>query len=75
MGKRKMTKEQTMIYNILHRKLKIKQYKPDYKPGLNSGAPERLAVPAPLVTPVMLLLNDMNIIWYGNSVEHQYITA
>jgi hypothetical protein len=49
MLKRKMTKEQTMIYNILHRKLKIKQYKPDYKPGLNSGAPERLAVPAPLV--------------------------
>jgi hypothetical protein len=62
MGKRKMTKEQTMIYNILHRKLKIKQHKPDYKPGLNSDAPERLAVPAPQVTPVMLLLNDMNII-------------
>jgi len=33
---------------------------------LKKGAPEGLAVPAPLVTPVMLLLN---IIWYGNPVH------
>ena len=30
---------------------------------MNSGAPEELAVPAPLVTPVVLLLNDTKIIW------------
>ena len=32
------------------------------KPRVNSGAPEGLAVSAPLVTPVVLLLNDTNII-------------
>jgi hypothetical protein len=32
----------------------------------------RIAVPAPLVTPVVLLLNDTNIFWYGNRVEHLY---
>jgi len=30
---------------------------------MNSGAPERLAVPAPHVTPVVLLLKDTNLIW------------
>ena len=32
------------------------------KTGVNPGAPERLAVPVPRVIPVMLLLNDTNII-------------
>jgi len=32
------------------------------KPAVNSGALEWLAVPAPLVTPVVLLLTDTNII-------------
>jgi hypothetical protein len=32
------------------------------KPGLNSEAPEGLAVPAPHVTPVVLFSNDTNII-------------
>jgi len=36
------------------------------KPGVNSCAPEGLAVPAPHATPVVLLLNDTNIIWYEN---------
>ena len=36
------------------------------KKGVNSGAPERLAVPAPLVTHVMLLLN---IVWYRYPVH------
>jgi hypothetical protein len=31
-------------------------------PGVNSCAPEGLAVLAPHVTPVVLLFNDMNII-------------
>ena len=35
------------------------------KPGMNSSAPEMLGVLAPLVTPVVLLLKDTNIIWHG----------
>ena len=34
------------------------------KTEVNSVASEGLAVPAPQVTPVVLLLNDKNIIWY-----------
>ena len=44
--------------NTLQRKLQIEQHEPV------------LAVLTPLVTPVVLLLN--NIIWYRNRVEHQY---
>jgi len=53
-----------MIYKAPppHRKLKIGQPVPHYKPGLKAGAPEGLAVPAPYVTPVVFLLNDTNII-------------
>jgi len=36
------------------------------------GAPEWLAVPAPHVTPIVLLLNDTNLIWYGNGVGNHY---
>jgi hypothetical protein len=32
------------------------------KVGVNSSSPEGLAIPAPLVTPVVLLLNDTNVI-------------
>ena len=35
---------------------------------MNSGAPKRLAVPVLHVTPVVLLLNGTNIIWYENHV-------
>ena len=39
-----------------HRKLKIEKHEPHYKPGgVNLGAPEGYAVPAPLVVPVVLL--------------------
>jgi hypothetical protein len=31
-----------------------------------------LPIQAPLLTPVVLLLNDMNIIWQGNCVGQQY---
>jgi hypothetical protein len=48
MVKRKKTKEQTMIYKTLHRKLKIQQHEA-IKTGVNSGAPEGLSVPAPNV--------------------------
>jgi len=36
------------------------------------SAPEELTVPASLVTPVVLLLNDTNIIWYRNRFGHKY---
>jgi hypothetical protein len=49
-----MTKGQTMMYKTLHRKLKIKQHEPYYNPVVNSGAPEGLAVPVPIVTPFVL---------------------
>ena len=41
------TKRQIMIYNTLPRKLKMEQH----KPGVNSCAPKRYAVPAPHVVP------------------------
>jgi hypothetical protein len=34
--------------------------------GVNSCAPEGQTVPAPIVSPVVLLLKDTNILWYGN---------
>ena len=43
-------------------KLKIEQHEPRQKPGVHSCAPEGLAVPTPHVTPVMVLLNDTNIV-------------
>ena len=50
-----------MIYKTLHRKLNIEQHEPHLKLGMNSGALERLAIPVPIVTLVVLLLNDTNI--------------
>ena len=41
-------------------------------PGLNSCTSEGHTVPATPVALVVLLLKDMNIIWYGNLVGHQY---
>jgi hypothetical protein len=43
-----------MIYKALHRKLKIDQHEPNKKSGVISGAPERQAVLAPPVTPIVL---------------------
>ena len=60
MAKRKRTKGQTMIYKTLHRKPTTEQHEPNYKPGLNSGAPEGYAVPATHVEPIMLLLLQIN---------------
>jgi hypothetical protein len=37
------------------------------------GVPEGLTVSAPHVTPVIVLLNLTNIIWYRNRVGHQYV--
>ena len=40
-----------MIYETLHRKPEIEEYKPHQKPGANSGAPEGITVQAPLEAP------------------------
>jgi len=60
---------ETLIYKIVHRKLKTEQ-----NHNMNSVPRngQQSAVPVPLVTPVTLLLNDTNIILYGNRVGHQY---
>jgi len=61
-GKKKEQTFETTIYETLHIKLKIEKYKPHLKLGVKSGAPEGLVVPASLVTPVVLLINNTNII-------------
>jgi hypothetical protein len=53
----KWTKGKTTIYKALHRKLKNEQHEPNVKLVMNSGALDWVAVQAPLVTPVVLLLN------------------
>ena len=40
MAKPNRTKRQTMIYKTFHRKEKIEQHEPHYKPGVNLGAPK-----------------------------------
>jgi hypothetical protein len=62
MAKRKHTTWQTTFYKTQHRKLKIEQHVPHNKPEMNAGAPAELAVPDPLMTPVVKLLNITNII-------------
>jgi hypothetical protein len=49
------------LQNTTH-KPKHRAIRTPLKPGVNSGAPEGIAVSAPLVTPVVLLLSDTNII-------------
>ena len=53
-------KGQTTIYKTLHRKLMITQHEPHSRHGVNSDASEALVLPVPLVTPIVLLLNDTN---------------
>ena len=50
-----------MIYKTIHRKLKFEPYEPHWRPGLNLGAPEGLAIHAPQLKPVVSLLNDTSI--------------
>jgi hypothetical protein len=38
---------------------------------MNVSDPEGYGAPALLVVPFMLLLNDTNIMWYGNEVGHK----
>jgi hypothetical protein len=54
----KRTDGQTMIYNI---KLKTKQRELKKNTGVTSGVSEGFLDPCPIIAPVVLLLNDMNI--------------
>ena len=56
----------------IYKKLKFEQHELHYNPRVNRDALERLAVPAPLVTLVMLLSKDTTLVWHGNRVGHQY---
>ena len=55
-NKRKMTKEQTTIYKNCVQKNNDQATPTQLKNGMNSGDAEELAVPAPHVAPVVLLL-------------------
>ena len=60
-GQRKKDKRiNNALQNITQKKLKIEPHEPCKIPGMNTGALEGLAVPAPSETPVVL--NDTNII-------------
>jgi hypothetical protein len=54
----KRAKGQTTIY----KKLKFEQHEPHYEPGVNRDVLGRLAVPAPLLTLVVLVSNGTNLI-------------
>ena len=62
--KKQGKKRKTKIYKTLYRKLKIGQHKHHYNPEMNAGAPEgiEVLVSSPHVAPVVLLVNEANII-------------
>jgi hypothetical protein len=61
MAQRKMTKGQPMITNHYTENKRLRNMNPT-KTGVFLGAPEGLVVHAPLVTTVVSLLNNTNII-------------
>ena len=73
MAKRKSTKMKNNDLQIITGTQKTKDWKKPTKSGVNPGAPEVKAVPAPLVAPFVLLLTHTNIMWYDNHAEHQYM--
>ena len=60
-----------MVNNTLHRKIKLSNTNLT-KNRVNTDGLKELVGPAPQETPVVLLLNHMIIIRYGNRVEHKY---
>jgi hypothetical protein len=71
-GHKKKDKRTNNDLQSIHIKLKIEQHEHHLNPVVNAGGLEGLEVPAPHLTPVVLLSYDTNIIWYGNRVGHQY---
>jgi hypothetical protein len=55
-AKTKRTTGQTIIYKILHRKLRSEQEERNSKTWVNTGAPKGYAVPAQHVTPIVIFI-------------------
>ena len=70
MAERRRTKEQTMIYTTLHRKLQINDQEPHGKLVVNAGDAE--AVSAPLVHGRRVTVKRHEGHFYGSRCEHQY---
>ena len=62
--KQRSTKQHTLSYRSSNKSLT--------KTRVNSCALEKLAVPVPLVKPVLILLNYTRLIWYASRVGLQY---
>jgi hypothetical protein len=65
-GQTKNNKRKNNNLQNITRKNKERATRIPLKCGNELRFPERLAVPAPIVIPVVLLLNDNNTIWNGN---------
>ena len=61
-AKRKRAKGKTMLYTTQHKNYRLSNRSLTKSQGVILGAPEGLAVPVSLVAPVVLLINDTNII-------------
>ena len=65
-----MTKgKKTTIFKTLYRKLKIEQHELHSKPVVNSCAPDELAVPAPYVASILLLLLQTKCVFNDNELN------
>jgi len=73
MARRNRTKGPTTIYKTLHRALLIWATRTQQNTGGELRFSGMMHIPAPLMTSIVLLLNDTNIMWYGNRVGHQYM--
>jgi hypothetical protein len=51
-----------MIVNAINKKLEIEEHESSHEPWMIACALEGYAVPAPLVAPDMLLLNDTHMV-------------
>jgi hypothetical protein len=69
MANRKRTK-QTMIPKTLHLKEKTQQYESHARNWDEIRCSRNVSSHVPPVASVVLLFNDKNFIWYGNSVGH-----
>jgi hypothetical protein len=70
-----MTKRRNNDLQNTTPKEKIEQREPQWKPEVNSCAPEGLAVLTPLMTPVVLLLKVLHLKKYKEIVKKMTITV
>lgn len=62
MVKENKDERQTMVYKILHKKLKSEETKFHLKSDVDASALGGLAVPAPTVVSIVVLINDTSMI-------------